>query len=68
MTEKNFSEILGGVERDEKGNVIGAKALLHHFFGKMNSTQAMVEVHSLMDAVGVYVGGFDRFLVDTLTY
>ena len=58
MTDKDFSEILGGVERDENGNIIGAKAVLHNFFGKMNSTQAMVEIHSLMDAVGVYVSLF----------
>ena len=55
MIDKDFTEILGGIERDDNGDIIGAKAVLHNFFGKMNSTQAMVEVHSLMDAVGVYV-------------
>ena len=55
MTDKDFTEILGGIVRDEDGKIVGAKAVLHNFFGKMNSTQALVEVHSLMDAVGVYV-------------
>ena len=55
MTDKDFTEILGGISRDENGKIVGAKAVLHNFFGKMNSTQALVEVHSLMDAVGVYV-------------
>ena len=66
MTDKDFTEILGGVARDEDGKIVGAKAVLHNFFGKMNSTQAMVEVHSLMDAVGVYVS-FYRFY-QSLTY
>ena len=55
MTDKDFTEILGGISRDGDGKIVGAKAVLHNFFGKMNSTQALVEVHSLMDAVGVYV-------------
>ncbi len=68
--EKNFEEILGGIQRDSYGNIIGAKAVLHNFFGKMNTTQALTDIHSITDAVGVYVDlnsvNIEQALVDTV--
>jgi hypothetical protein len=55
MMEKNFTEVIGGIQRDVHGNIIGAKAILHNFFGVMNTTQAMFDTHSITDAIGVYV-------------
>ena len=53
--EKNFKNLIGGIKLDKHGSIIGAKAILHGFFGKMNTTQALVDVHSITDAMGVYV-------------
>ena len=53
--EKDFKNLIGGVKLDNNGNIIGAKAILHGFFGKMNTTQALIDVHSITDAMGVYV-------------
>ena len=59
LVEKDFKNLLlGGVETDENGNVVGAKAILHGFFGRMNTTQALLDVHSITDAMGVYVSVF----------
>ena len=60
LIEKNFTNIIGGIERDSKGNIIGAKAILHGQFGKMNTTRALVDVHSITDALGVYVSEFNH--------
>ena len=57
--EKDFKNLLlGGVETDKNGNIVGAKAILHSFFGRMNTTQALLDVHSITDAMGVYVSVF----------
>ena len=55
LMEKNFKNLIGGVELDKNGNIISAKAILHGFFGKMNTTAALLDVHSITDAMGVYV-------------
>ena len=55
--EKDFTNLIGGVQLDKNGNIVGAKAIIHGFFGKMNTTQALVDVHSITDAMGVYVSG-----------
>ena len=55
--EKPFKNLIGGVKLDKNGNIISAKAILHSFFGKMNTTQALLDVHSITDAMGVYVSG-----------
>ena len=61
--EKDFKNLIGGVKLDKNGNIIGAKAILHGFFGKMNTTQALIDVHSITDAMGVYVSGPEVHLV-----
>ena len=59
LVEKDFKNLLlGGVETDKNGNIVGAKAILHSFFGRMNTTQALLDVHSITDAMGVYVSVF----------
>ena len=58
--EKNFKNLIGGVELDKNGNIISAKAILHGFFGKMNTTAALLDVHSITDAMGVYVSELVR--------
>ena len=63
--EKVFKNLIGGVKLDKNGNIIGAKAILHGFFGKMNTTQALIDVHSITDAMGVYVSG-PEVVINTL--
>ena len=56
LVEKDFTNLLGGIELDEGGNIIRASSILHEFYGKMNATQALLDVHNpLNDVVGVYV-------------
>ena len=56
LVEKNFTNLLGGIELDENGNIIRASSILHEFYGKMNTTQALLDVHNpLNDVIGVYV-------------
>jgi hypothetical protein len=55
MIERNFSETLGGVQRDQRGNVVSAKALLFRFLGRMDAVAAKEQGVSINSAVGEYV-------------
>ena len=43
MIERDFGSMLSGVQRDENGNIISAKATIMRWMGKMNATLALLE-------------------------
>lgn len=55
LVERNFHELLGGVERDDSGKIVSAKAAFFNFIGKMNGTAAKFEGISIDNALGEYV-------------
>ena len=42
--EKDFSALIGGIEKDHTGRIVSAKAIRFDLFGKMNVTEAHLEV------------------------
>ena len=42
LQKKNFTEYLADVSYDQDGNIVGAKATLVQWFGKMNGTEALL--------------------------
>lgn len=42
LTQKKFSDYLGGISYDEKGKIIAARASVIWWFGKMNATEALL--------------------------
>ena len=42
--EKDFSALIGGIEKDHAGRIVSAKAIRFDLFGKMNVTEAHLEV------------------------
>ena len=40
LVERNFTELLSGVQRDSNGQIISAKATITSWFGRMNTTEA----------------------------
>ena len=43
MVERDFPSMLGGIERDENGYIVSAKATIMRWMGKMNTTRALLE-------------------------
>eukprot|EP00092_Neocalanus_flemingeri_P008175 GFUD01008815.1.p1 GENE.GFUD01008815.1~~GFUD01008815.1.p1 ORF type:complete len:989 (+),score=163.46 GFUD01008815.1:223-3189(+) len=43
MVERNFTSMLGGIEHDENGRIVSAKATIMRWMGKMNATRALLE-------------------------
>ena len=41
MIERNFTSMLSGITRDDNGRIIGAKAAVINWLGKMNTTSAL---------------------------
>ena len=41
LIERNFTSLLSGITRDENGRIIGAKAAVINWLGKMNTTSAL---------------------------
>ena len=54
LFNKNFTTYLGGVERNETGHIIGAKATVVQFFGHVNLT-AITEADEKKNAIGAPV-------------
>lgn len=55
LVEKNFKDVLGGLELDSDGRIVSAKAMFLSFVGKMNATQAKLDGIDLNNALGEYV-------------
>ena len=56
--EKDFQQLLGGVERNSAGEIVSAKSIMFTFFGKMNGTEAKKHEIGIEDAVGAAVSIF----------
>ncbi len=61
MRESNFSDLLGGVERDVHGRIVSARAAMFLFWGKMNGSRAKMEGVGLENALGEYVRTIRKF-------
>jgi len=55
LAERDFSELLGGVTKDENGKITGARAVLMKWMGKMNSSLAIAEGGSNSEGTGEMV-------------
>ena len=42
LIEKDFTELLSGIERNQTGHIISAKATMMQWFGEMNTTEALL--------------------------
>ena len=55
LIEKDFQPLLGGIKRDENGQIISAKAIEFKIIGYMNGTAAKLEEIQADSALGEYV-------------
>lgn len=55
LIEKDFVSLLGGVQRDNQGRIISAKAAEFKIIGYMNGTAAKLEQINVDSALGEYV-------------
>ena len=42
LVQKNFADYLGGISYDDRGRIIGARATVIRWLGKMNATEALL--------------------------
>ena len=55
MIEKEFQSLLGGIERDQMGQIIFARAIEFKIIGYMNGTAAKMQEIQADSALGEYV-------------
>ena len=55
MVDKDFQSLLGGIERDSKGQITSATALEFKIIGHMNGTAAKLQTIKADSALGEYV-------------
>ena len=55
LIEKEFQSLLGGIERDQMGQIIFARAIEFKIIGYMNGTAAKMQEIQADSALGEYV-------------
>jgi hypothetical protein len=55
LIEKEFQSLLGGIEHDQKGQIIFARAIEFKIIGYMNGTAAKMQEIQADSALGEYV-------------